>query len=280
VRYSVRVHDRERRSGSACFDDAAKATRDALVLLGHEVIPSFGLAPGTDPGRAIIFGANNDCNWLPGDAVIFNAEQVSAEGHSLMKNLSRYRQHVVWDYSQTNVDWLKANGVDRAVLCPIGYVPSMERVKPAPLDVDILWYGSLNERRQEVLAALEDARLGVRRLANVYGKARSEWIGRSKVVLNWHFYDRPVFEIFRCSFLLANRKAVVTEGGGLDPGLEELAKDACAVVTRENVVETCRELCADANKRQALEMRGYEAFKKIDFTESVRRALAASDICV
>ena len=39
------------------------------------------------------------------------------------------------------------------------------------------------------------------------------WIARSKIVLNLHQYDAQVFEIVRVSYLLANRRAVVSERG-------------------------------------------------------------------
>lgn len=46
----------------------------------------------------------------------------------------------------------------------------------------------------------------------VMGDERDQYIARAKVVLNMHrFQETKVFEIARVSYLLANRKAVVSE---------------------------------------------------------------------
>jgi hypothetical protein len=38
---------------------------------------------------------------------------------------------------------------------PVGYVPELERIRPAPAeDIDVLFFGSVNDRRQRVLDQL------------------------------------------------------------------------------------------------------------------------------
>lgn len=274
MRFAIRIQDRQRSRVAACFDDLAAALASALRLSGHTVV--FG--DGIDGGRTIIFNATNACDWLPGDAILFNAEQV-ATGRNLIKNLSLFQSHVVWDYSRANIDWLKSNGVGRAVLCAIGYVPEMEKIPSVEPDVDVLWYGALNDRRQEVLYDLERAGLYVHRLDGVYGEQRDHWVARARVILNWHFEDKAIFEIVRCSHLFANRKAVVTEAGGLDPDLEALAHSAAVAVERDGVADACLRLCRDSTARKAIESCGYSQFTRIDFAKSVRDAIAQSD-CV
>jgi hypothetical protein len=172
------------------------------------------------------------------------------------------------------------------VLCPLGYVrdefshhyrPQRNRIPRAvEQDIDVLFYGSIDRARRDVLDALDGAGLRVQRLFGVYGAERDAYIARSKVVLNLHFYKKGVFEIFRVSHLLENRKCVVTEAGGCDAQLESFAEDACVYALRQQIVGVCVNMATDDDMRKDMEDYGFEAFKKIDFVENVRKALEAS----
>lgn len=267
---------------SPCFLDVARAMASALRALGHDVEYATAEARQQRPGRLILFGANNLCdhdNAIPDETIIFNSEQLAAvtDPRFFLQNYLRYRKMTVWDYSEANVAELKKLGIERAVLCPIGYVPSMTTIEPAPVeDIDILFYGSVAGPRREILDALDAAGFNVVRLFGVYDKERDAYIARAKVVLNLHYYPRGVFEIFRVSHLLANKKCVVTESGGRDKTLEAFARTACAYVDRKDIVEICRLLIREPSVRAAHARRGHATFKEIDFVTNVGRALEQS----
>ena len=216
---------------------------------------------------------------MPLDAIVYNSEQVSAARtpEQFIQNFHQYRKHVVWDYSETNIRALRDLGIERPVHCPVGYISSMTKIMFSDTeDIDVLFYGSINSARREILDALDAAGLRVVRLFGVYGAERDQVIARAKVVLNLHFYDRPVFEIFRVSHLLANKKCVVSEDGGQDVELEAFAARAVVLEPRVRIVERCRELVADSVARKEIALRGFEEFRKIDLVECVRLALEAS----
>ena len=88
-------------------------------------------------------------------------------------------------------------------------------------------------------------------LTGCYGEARDQFIARSKVVLNLHYYDSKVFEIVRVSYLLSNFKAVVAEcgtGTSIDPDLLQ----ALRAVPYDGLVEACVALVQDETARRAL----------------------------
>lgn len=267
-----------------CFLDYARAIASALRALGHEAEYATEEARRQRPGRLILFGANNLRDGdgegaIPEDAIIFNSEQLAAvaDPKFFLQNYLQYRNMVVWDYSEANIAELKKLGIERAVHCPVGYVPSMETIAPtAEEDIDVLFYGSVAGPRREILDALDAAKLNVVRLFGVYDKARDEYIARSKVVLNLHYYPHGIFEIFRVSHLLANKKCVVTEAGGRDQALESFASRACFYVPREEIVAGCCALVDDARVRSEIAERGYQEFKKLDLVGYVRRALEVS----
>ena len=90
---------------------------------------------------------------------------------------------------------------------PVGYVPELTRVAAAPAeDIDILFHGSMNERRNNVISQLRQAGLNAHTVFGMYGPARDALIARSKVVLNMHYYEANIFELVRVSYLLATAK--------------------------------------------------------------------------
>lgn len=273
MRFSVYTVGRDISPFLRCFDEVVRGIREALTLCGH----TEGPPSPEQPSRLIVFGCNMMRLGLPADAIIFNAEQVFSDRNLL--NIQQFREHVVWDYSERNVQWLRDQGV-RAVLCPVAYTPAMTKpeIVQSAEDTDLLWYGAPNDRRREILAAIFEAKMMVKRLDGVYGRGRDHWIGRARIVLNLHFYEPAIFEVFRVAHLLANKKCVITENGGHDVGLEELAKSACLSVPRDSIVDACRTLLHDEPARRAQAQRGYEVFARTSLADNVRRALAESDL--
>jgi hypothetical protein len=229
---------------------------------------------------AIIFNAHRleASVVLPRNAIIFNAEQLTQVEPWAKDAWQQYEDflqpYVVWDYSETNVAHLRAKGGKHVVHCPLGYYPGLSCITPAPVeDIDVLFYGSLNERRKKLLVKLQLARLKVHQVFGVYGAERDELIARSKVILNAHFYPNPIFEIFRCSYLFANRKCVVSENGGGDPALEELAALSTSFVPYEKIVDECVALVRDDARRREIATKGFQKFSKIDQVAAVEQAL-------
>lgn len=258
---------------------AAEGVAVALAELGlggdsvhsHEV-------PKAD--RLVIFNAHRlDDQKIPDDAIIYNAEQVqdSPEWRAHPYS-SLLRSHTVWDYSRVNIERMKALGVERAVHCPIGYWPGLVTAASMVVDqqVDVLFFGSLSDRRKQILLAIAGAGLTVKALHGVYGPNREAWIARSKIVLNLHYYQNPIFEIFRVSHLFANRKCVVTEDGGCDPELEAIARRGAVYVPTAKIVNACTTLVRTQSLRTEASERGHYAIRGICQEAAVKAALELS----
>jgi len=211
---------------------------------------------------------------LPGDCVIYNLEQVEESLFQWAPQLKAlFARFEVWDYSRRNIAALTAAGLaPRIHHLPIGMVPELSRIKPAAKqDIDVLFYGAANDRRKVVLKAIAESGLALKAVFGAYGTARDALIARAKVVLNLHKHEAQVFEIVRVSYLLANRKAVVSE---ISPATEiepDLA-DAVAGAPYEGLAEACRRLVADNSARRRLERRGFErmsARREADFLKAL-----------
>ncbi len=184
-----------------------------------------------------------------------------------------FSRYPTWDYSQANIERLAALGLPRPTYVPIGYVPELTRITPAPEDIDVLFYGAPYERRYAVLKDLHDRGIRVKWLSGVYGASRDAWIARSKIVLNIHYWEAKIFEITRVSYLLANRRAVVSERGA-DPALERDLESGVAFADYDGLVDRCVELLGDERARRELAERGYQAFSARSQADILDRALA------
>jgi len=240
------------------FREIAETLQFGLQALGHAAQISENLFESGC--RNVILGAHlltsQQMQNVPSGSIIYNLEQIG--GAQL--NPAYYalaKQHQIWDYDVANIEkWNTLGCSYKPIHVPIGYAPELTRINSTVnQDIDVLFYGSLNERRTRILSALRNAGLNVHNVFGIYGKQRDELIARAKLVLNVHFYESKVFEIVRVSYLLANAKAVVSE---CSPGLET----AIACAPYEDLMETCRSLVQDEKRRKEQEARGFQWFSQ------------------
>lgn len=243
------------------FDEVAETLSHAFAELGGSA--PLVRNPGEWQGRApIIFGANllspEATNLIPADSIVVNLEQAQANSTWMSGHyLSMLKRFPVLDYSERNMQALATFGVSHAALLPVGYSRSLTRIQHrAVKDIDVLFYGSMNERRHRILNALGERGLNVIHLFDVYGEERDTAIARAKIVLNMHYYETAIFEVVRVSFLLANGVCVVTEGRTDDVDLAPFA-DGLAIASEAELVERCVALAADERQRESLAMRGF-----------------------
>jgi hypothetical protein len=157
-------------------------------------------------------------------------------------------------------------------------VPQLARIPRAEEDIDVLFYGSMNERLQGVLDALR--RRGVRPevVFGVYGSAPDRLIARAKVVLNLHYHEGKVFEVVRVSHLLANERFVVCERG-CEPAEKEEFTPGVAFADYGDLVQSCVDYLARPEERRRVARAGFELMTRRDLRAYLRGLLddATSD---
>lgn len=257
---------------SEAFREVAESLRSGFRALGHH---SDILENTVDPQATnIVLGAHllteRDLRALPQRTVIYNLEQLGAAplGETYYRLGERFP---IWDYSPLNLSvWRKRASAFPPTLVEIGFAPELERIAPAPhQDIDVLFYGSLNEHRLAILRRLEQRGVRVHTAFGVYGRERDALIARARIVLNLHCYETATFEAVRVSYLLANRKAVVSETA---PDIGPFA-DAVAAFAYDDIVEGCLRLLADEAERKRLEERGYRLFRSRPTTAILEHVL-------
>lgn len=258
-----------------CFLEAARGLEYAFNAIGHTCTLDLERKLDINSRRLIIFNAFSlpETLSVPFDAIIYNAEQVQFNDHWKYSTYLRLlSKHIVWDYSKTNIERLSKYGI-QAQHCPIGYWPGLSDIPAANEDIDVLFIGSINERRQKVIEACKRQGLKTQVLFGAYGADRNAWIARAKVVLNMHYYPDPIWEVFRVSHLLANKKCVVSEAGGQDSALEYMASQTTALVAYEKLAETCFDLVHNPMQRKSIAETGYEVFFQLKQEDLLRKLL-------
>ena len=207
---------------SMCFMEQAALLRGALGALGVSCRFSLGVL---EPGRInIVLGYHLlDPSEIPPDTVYIcrQLEQLSNEFFAARPGALEVLAGAseIWDYAEGNVDFLAGLGLS-AKLLPPGHHECLETIpQGVAKDIDVLFYGALNKRREDTLAAC--ARLGLRTefLFGVYHSERDQAIARARIVLNLHYYGERIFEAVRVTHLWNNRVFVVSEKPGRYPYL-------------------------------------------------------------
>ncbi len=257
-----------------CFREVAELLSHGLHDLGRQVQLSEGLCPDSTNiilGYHLLKGKRLPPEY---DCIIYQLEELVKDCETpLPYMLDTLRSNCkIWDFNRRNIEFLKTQGIN-AIYKPLGYHPKMEKVpKRANKDIDVLFYGSTNQRRVDILKALNE-HMKVKKLFGVYGKARDEWISRSKIVLSIYHYESKYFDEVRLSYLLSNRIFTIVED---TPG--KRLKDALVFVPYQDIVAACQYFLHQDELRKTLAYKAYQAFKKYPESEFLRFALQGQDV--
>lgn len=245
------------------FDNVALCLRESIRELGFESEITTK-APSLFKNN-IVLGAHilNIIGGLTQGDIIYNLEQITPESPLINERyIERLRKHRVWDYSRRNIVELGRLGI-HAEYMPIGYHPIMGKIPEWYLQqMDCLFYGSVNERRKKIVGSVD-----AHNIFGIYGEELDTVIASSKVILNCHYYETKLFEIVRCSYLMANRKFILSEPG-LDEDLEAPFREGIAFHSKEEWPEAVKYYLAHPEVREKIANKGFEIFsnmKQVDY---------------
>ena len=213
------------------------------------------------------------------NTIVYNFEQFDTKSDWFSSDyVSLLKSKPYWDYSTANIAAMKkAYPEAQATHVPFAYAPVLDysyvrrdvfRVKRK--DIDVLFFGSMNDRRAKVISQLTSMGLNVQAVFGVYGPELSVLIHRSKLVLNMHYYDSSVFEAVRVIPLLASRVAVVSEKSVDDDDYKYLNQTSGILVTDyDKLAFVCKQLVENADDRECLSDTGYANVKLKTMVQSL-----------
>jgi hypothetical protein len=242
------------------FDEVAIALNYGLKELGYDSVITN--SPRLDRKYIILNTPvfKTVSYTIPENSILFNFEQLSSNSHLVNDDLmSFYKKHEVWDYSLSNINVLNSLNI-KSKHVPIGYVKELEDIKPVSKDIDVFFFGSINQRRSDILKAIYDAGINVVAKFNIFGEQRNEFIARSKIIINPHYYESKIFEVVRVSYLLANKCCVISEDC-TDTDVQDKFSQGVKFARYEDLASTVIEYLQDQNKINTLSENGYNLIK-------------------
>ncbi|HDR6311759.1 TPA: glycosyltransferase family 1 protein [Bacillus cereus] len=249
------------------FIDVARSLKWRLEQEGNTAIISETQLENVK--NTIVFGAHtfaHNPDLLPKNAIIYNLEQLyegSPYAHPLYLMLLKDKE--IWDYSKQNIEWLKRKGVGKEIKhVEMNYAPTLEIKKDVfegeiTEDIDILFIGALNPRRQAIFDQLKAVapHLNIVFKNNAWGIVRNELIARSKIILNIHFYLSGILETPRVSYAVANKKFIISENSNPE---DEMEWPGIVFTSYEKIIENILKYIALPEERIKLAEKAYTHF--------------------
>lgn len=145
--------------------------------------------------------------------IIFQLEQISNHLNNMNPHWLNilFEADEIWDYNEGNKIKLVEEGLIPSKIIKFSYTKSLNRIiHKENKDIDVLFYGSLNSKRLEILNQLKKV-CNLKIITNSFTNELDEYISRSKIVLNIHYYEMDVQEQVRIFYLLCNGCCVISE---------------------------------------------------------------------
>lgn len=275
MKYNICIIQPKNYTHTQAFFELAELLKYSLIDLGHEAVLQFRQIE--KDAVNILIGCHllepEYISKLPKDTIILNTEQIYDSETPWNKNIFEWVRHFrTWDYSERNIIKLNDMGVDNVGLLKLGYQKELVRISRSSIqDIDVLFYGCINARREAIINQLKSRGLNVVTLYGVYGLERDALIARSKIVLNLHFYDSEIFEVVRVFYLMINSIAVV---GEINPttAIDAMYLQGIRGVPYSELTEECIGLAYDIRALQELRNSAFTTisqYPQSEFTKAV-----------
>lgn len=150
--------------------------------------------------------------------IAIQLEQLFYKSPWVTKHKIEFLRHCdeVWDYDQSNIIFLRSNFGINAKLVTLKYTAELSTLPLLPRDkhtVDILYYGSINDRRQGAIDRIKQLMPDKKIITTdcLWGKQLDTTIRKSKIIVNLHFFEQNRQEQARLFYLMCNHKCIVSE---------------------------------------------------------------------
>lgn len=215
----------------------------------------------------------------PRKTIIFNLEQLASNSALTGADYRRWlRTWVVADYHSANIEHLKRENGDAQEALELPVVPGKAVVfRPELADdksVDVLFFGTLTERRALIVRQLEEAGMTVEIVAGSYARELTPAIRRARIVLHVHFYSTGLFPVTRFLQPVASGVPIVCETSAVS-SRSDWRRSGILFAQYDGLVEACRDLLLSPGEREERALRTQQFANRLDFTTPFALVLEA-----
>jgi hypothetical protein len=260
--------------------EVAVCLRDSIRAAGH---PSEHLVNRIDPGAySIVLGGSPTlgreiAHLDPLRCAIFNFEQLGSTSNLAGPEYRRWlADWLVLDYHASNVEFLKRENGPNQLALELPLVPSENLACPGdePKTVDVLFYGTMSERRAQVLRELEAMGLEVEVVAGAYGSELAPAVRRARLVLHIHYYERALFPVARFVQPAVMGVPIVCEDSAFSE-LADWSHSGIVFAPYAHLAEACRDLLESPQRMARRAQMTREFVSHIDFAAPFERVVRA-----
>lgn len=276
MKFAISIVGSPENPHSQVFREVAETIHYGLLALGYDsvITPELHIRGRIHIILGVCFIRPEDKERLSPHTILYNLEQVYQDSPMITStHLELFKRYPLWDYSQLNITRLNEWGYSHVQHLPIGYTPQLTRINVSEHeDIDVLFYGSINERRYRIISELRSRGVNTKVVFGCYGMERDRLISRSKITLNIHAHEAKLFEIVRVSFLLANCRFVISEKGA-EIQEENNFEGGLVLTDYESLVQACIDSLADHKGRRETAEVGFEIMESRQITQYLPAAL-------
>lgn len=232
---------------NAVFTEIVQGLQECLELNGINSEITNTVSKNNLMDLYIIFGMNNfTSSIVPHNYIVYQLEQSNANNQSnwFVNKYIEYMKNAIeiWDYSLINYQNLKKYGIEKVKYVPLQYMSCDDHHWISKKkDIDVLFYGSMNQYRQSVIDQFKHSHLNLVIKTNIWSDERDDLISRSKIIINIHYYQPSILETARLSYLLSNNCVVVSEHSS-DPILDRYYDTFVCFSDGNNMALKCQEV--------------------------------------
>jgi hypothetical protein len=196
----------------------------------------------------------NDDIVHPKKYIVYNFEQLTTEKKWSEEYINFLRNALyVIDYSLSNVIWLNSIDINSYFL-PFEILDTKiyRSLKSYDKDIDVLFIGSLNDRRKKWLNKLIylNSQFTIKIITNKFNKDSYDFFARSKILLNIHYYEQNrISEISRIIHALENSCIVLTENSD-DFYYNQLLNGIVTITNYDTLIDDVINILSDYNNIQ------------------------------
>lgn len=268
-------------AGNGVFAEVAYGLRDVLGLIGWNAPVVIGGTLWEGP-IWILIGATHFQEAYPKRYILYQMEQLSSSWITEHYLAAARQALAVWEFAPRHVDFWSHQGIECSYVPfspPLAWSPTEE---PRDQDIDVLFYGTGNDRRRAIQAQLEAKLPEATKISfflnfDLFGEKRRDIVERSKIILNLHYYDDAALEVHRLNYLLALGKCVVSEWSS-DHHLDMLYSRAAVFTPTETIANIVSLLLRDTRRRFDIERNASDFARGLptDAASFLQTALARS----
>jgi hypothetical protein len=143
---------------------------------------------------------------LPKKYIYYQIEQINSP---LVKYDQMVNSEYIWELSMFNTLFYEKNiNLNKVYYCPLPFYNN--NYKNSIIKYDLLFYGNLNYRRKQILLKINN-KYKIKIISNVYGNDLYDYISKSKIIINLHFYNDAFLETCRINEILNYDKIIISE---------------------------------------------------------------------